>query len=78
MAEPKADKTAVLWGQFRHVLTGIGGFFVARGVVDSDSVGAALTHMDTIVASVLYLIGAVGSWMNKRNSESGDGAGTKG
>ena len=51
-----------LLGIIRHIMTLIGGFLVAVGVLTEDLVGQVTEAVIAIVGAVLTLIGLVASW----------------
>ena len=46
----------VVWGPIRHVLTGIGGYALAKGWLDEASATAVLTAIGTIGAVVWSVV----------------------
>lgn len=58
--------TAIIAGQLRHVLTGLGAVLIAKGVVDTATAGTLVDHMVTFGAGlVTYGIGAAWSVFQK-------------
>lgn len=61
-----------LEGQIRHILSLVGGFLVALGVLDTEVIDAGLDVVMTLVGGVFALIAFVRSYVSKQSNEDAE------
>ena len=52
-------------GTIRHLLSGLGTLLIAFGIADAESVAIGLTHVESIIGAVTWLVAWVWSMFEK-------------